>query len=108
MSKRRRLVLAVAMAVCAACIAPSAVAAKFNKKVDVGSQAPAWKYLNGVDGKKHSLDDYRGAKVVVVAFTCNHCPVAQLYEERFIRFVNKHKPSDVPFVPINGSQAPTQ
>ena len=62
-------------------------AAKFNRKVDVGRPAPVWKGLAGVDGRKHGLDDYQNAKVLVVAFTCNQCPVSQLYEDRLIRFV---------------------
>ena len=35
-----------------------ASAAKFNRKVEVGKPAPEWKGLAGVDGRKHSLDDY--------------------------------------------------
>ena len=30
--------------------------------------------LPGVDGKNHALADYGGKEVVVVIFSCNHCP----------------------------------
>ena len=46
----------------------------------IGSRAPDFA-LSGVDGKIHRLGDYASSKVLVVVFTCNHCPTAQLYEE---------------------------
>jgi peroxiredoxin len=87
---------------------PSArvAAGKFNKKVDVGSAAPDWKDLIGVDGKKHSLDDYKSVKVLIIAFTCNHCPVAQLYEDRFVQFVKERNPRNVAFIAISCSTFP--
>jgi peroxiredoxin len=47
----------------------------------VGSAAPDFS-LPGVDGKIHRLADYAASPVLVVVFTCNHCPIAQVYEER--------------------------
>src|ERR1700687_872468 len=47
----------------------------------VGSPAPDFS-LPGVDGKIHRLADYAASSVLVVVFTCNHCPIAQMYEER--------------------------
>src|SRR5260370_36617178 len=47
----------------------------------VGSAAPDFS-LAGVDGKIHRLADYAASPVLVVVFTCNHCPIAQMYEER--------------------------
>jgi len=41
----------------------------------IGSQAPDFN-LPGVDGKAHRLTDYASSKVLVVIFSCNHCPVA--------------------------------
>ena len=31
----------------------------------IGEAAPAWQYLQGTDGKLHSLSDYKDAQVVV-------------------------------------------
>ncbi len=81
----------------------SAQAAKFNHKVDVGKPAPRFVDLMGTDGKPHSLDDYKSAKLVVIAFTCNHCPVAQMYEDRFIHFARAQKKRNVAFIAINCS-----
>src|SRR6202023_201671 len=47
----------------------------------VGSPAPDFS-LPGVDGKIHRLADYAPSPVLVIVFTCNHCPIAQMYEER--------------------------
>ncbi len=41
--------------------------------------------LKGVDGKDHSLSDYKSKEAVVLAFTCNHCPYAQAWEGRLIK-----------------------
>src|SRR4029079_18728610 len=36
----------------------------------------------GMTGKPHWLADYASSRVRAIVFTCNHCPTAQLYEER--------------------------
>jgi peroxiredoxin len=47
----------------------------------LGSSAPDFS-LPGVDGKTHQLSDYAASPILVVVFTCNHCPIAQMYEQR--------------------------
>jgi len=64
---------------------------KFNKVVGLGDPAPDWAGLPGVDDKPHSLGDYAEAKAVIVIFTCNHCPVATMYEERVIELAKKYE-----------------
>lgn len=75
--------------------------AKFNAVLKLGAAAPAWKDLPGIDDKQHSLEDYREAPVLVLIFTCNHCPCAKDYEQRFIDFTNKFKERGVQVVAIN-------
>jgi len=41
--------------------------------LELGADAPDFK-LRSVDGKMFSLADFAAARVLVVAFTCNHCP----------------------------------
>jgi peroxiredoxin len=50
----------------------------------LGSPAPNFA-LPGVDGKVHKLSDYAASPVLAVVFTCNHCPIAQIYEQRIER-----------------------
>src|SRR2546429_4360970 len=57
--------------------------------------------LAGVDGKKHSLKDFKKAGILVIVFTCNHCPTAQYYEERLKQIVNDYKQKGVVLVAIN-------
>jgi peroxiredoxin len=47
----------------------------------LGSPAPDFS-LPGVDGKTHRLSDYASSPILAVVFTCNHCPIAQMYEQR--------------------------
>src|SRR5262245_36924594 len=65
-------------------LAGSTSAGEFNKKLNIGDPAPAWRDLRGVDGKMHSLADLKGKDAVVLVFTCNSCPIAVDYENRII------------------------
>ncbi len=80
-------------------------AGEFNPKLDIGSAAPAWKNLPGVDDARHSLADLKDKRVVVVVFTCNSCPVATDYEDRIVQSANKHA-AEVSFVAINVNRIP--
>lgn len=84
----------------------AAWAGKFNKQVNIGDKAPGFKQLIGVDGKKHDMVEFKKADVMVVCFTCNHCPVAIAYEDRFKKFVKEYKDRSVAFVAINVNNLP--
>ena len=77
--------------------------AKFNRKVDLGQPAPDWKDLPSTDGRQRRLSDYANAKAVVLVFTCNHCPVAQAYENRLIELTSHFKDKGVAVVAISCS-----
>jgi len=74
--------------------------------VEVGKTAPSWPPLAGTDGKKHSLDEYKDAKAVLVVFLCNHCPVARAYEERIKAIQHDYKAKGVQVVAINVNNLP--
>ena len=57
--------------------------------------------LPGVDGKTYRLKDFARARILIVCFTCNHCPTAQAYEERIIRLVKDYRPKGVELVAIS-------
>ncbi|MBL7806225.1 MAG: thioredoxin family protein [Saprospiraceae bacterium] len=57
--------------------------------------------LKNVDGEFVSLSDYQDAKGIIVIFTCNHCPFAQLYEQRIIELHKNFAPKGYPVVAIN-------
>ena len=66
----------------------------------IGASAPAFN-LPGVDGKNHTLDEYKDARFLVILFTCNHCPTAQAYEARIQSIVNDYQTKGVTLVAIN-------
>ncbi len=65
----------------------------------LGSPAPDFS-LPGVDGKNHSLADYASSPVLVVVFTCNHCPIAQMYEQRIQQLEADYRDRGVAVVAI--------
>jgi thiol-disulfide isomerase/thioredoxin len=65
----------------------------------IGAAAPDF-CLPGIDDQTHCLKDYAGSKVLVIAFTCNHCPTAQLYESRIKQLAADYKDSGVALVAI--------
>jgi peroxiredoxin len=70
------------------------------KPLAIGSAAPDFD-LPGVDGKRYGLKDFADAKVLVVIFTCNHCPTAQAYEQRILRMQADYKDKGMALVAIN-------
>lgn len=66
----------------------------------LGSPAPDFD-LPGVDGRRYSLKDFAGAKLLAIVFTCNHCPTAQAYEERLKALAAEYRPRGVALVAIN-------
>jgi peroxiredoxin len=66
----------------------------------LGSAVPDFS-LPGVDGSIHKLSDYASSKVLVVVFTCDHCPNAQMYEGRVSEIYNDYKAKGVAVVAIS-------
>jgi peroxiredoxin len=66
----------------------------------IGDAAPDFK-LPGVDGRNHALADFKAAKLLLVVFTCNHCPTAQAYEERISKLHADYKDRGVAVVAIS-------
>ncbi|MEB2786035.1 redoxin domain-containing protein [Algoriphagus persicinus] len=71
-------------------------------KLAIGDQAPPFN-MPGIDDKFHKLEDYSDADVLVINFTCNHCPTAQAYEDRFIEVVDDYKDQKVAFIGISSN-----
>ena len=68
--------------------------------LELGAAAPDFA-LPGVDGKTYRLTDFAAAKVLVIVFTCNHCPTAQAYEDRMIQLHADFKDRSVALVAIS-------
>ncbi len=70
------------------------------KTLPIGSPSPDF-HLPSVDGKTYSLSDFATARVLVVIFTCNHCPTAQAYEGRIARLQADYHDKGVAVVAIS-------
>jgi peroxiredoxin len=70
------------------------------RTLNIGDAAPDFK-LPGVDGKDYSLADFAKAKLLLVIFTCNHCPTAQAYEDRMLKLHADYKDKGVAVVAIS-------
>jgi peroxiredoxin len=68
----------------------------------IGSAAPDFT-LKGIDDKIHSLKDYAASKVLAIVFTCDHCPVAQMYEKRIKELAAVYGSRGVAVVAIMGN-----
>jgi peroxiredoxin len=77
----------------------SASAQNAHPILALGSPAPDFS-LPGVDGKIHRLADYAASPILVVVFTCNHCPIAQMYEQRIQQLETDYRDRGVAVVAI--------
>jgi thiol-disulfide isomerase/thioredoxin len=71
-----------------------------HKTLEIGAAAPDFQ-LKGVDDKTYNLASFKNAEVLVIVFTCNHCPTAQAYEDRLIKMTSDYANKSVSVVAIN-------
>ncbi len=89
--------LAASMAIAAVLMIGNATA----NEIEIGDAAPEFTVM-GIDGTRHTLESVsKDVDLVVVCFTCNNCPVAVAYEDRFIEFNEAYKDKKVAFIAIN-------
>jgi peroxiredoxin len=69
----------------------------------LGAKAPDFD-LPATDGRNYALADFKDAKVLVVLFTCNHCPYVVGSEDRMNKFVADYLPRGVKMVGINSNE----
>ena len=74
--------------------------ARAHRPLPIGSPAPDFA-LPGVDGAIHTLGEYAKSPVLVLVATCNHCPDAQLYENRIKKLHEDYRAKGVAVVAIN-------
>ena len=72
----------------------------------LGAQAPDFS-LPATDGKTYRLADFAAAKILVLFFTCNHCPYVINSDEITRATAEKFKPHGVRFVGINSNSPNT-
>ena len=74
--------------------------------LQIGGRAPDFR-LPATDGKTYALDDFAGDPLLVVFFTCNHCPYVTGSDESTRGTAEKFAPRGVRFVAINSNSPNT-
>ena len=74
--------------------------------LQIGDKAPDFK-LPATDGNTYSLANFADAPVLVVFFTCNHCPFVTGSDEVTRQTAEKFAPLGVKFVGINSNSKNT-
>ena len=74
--------------------------------LELGQRAPNFE-LPATDGKTYSLADFDDANVLVVFFTCNHCPYVLGSDEVTRQTADKYAAQGVKFVGINANSEQT-
>ena len=70
------------------------------QKLSLGDPAPHFR-LRGIDGRDHTLADYRAAPLLMVVFLSNHCPYSHAAETRLIPLAREFKARGLEVVAIN-------
>ena len=74
--------------------------------LQIGEKAPNFS-LPATDGKTYTLEDFSQHPVLVVAFTCNHCPFVKESDEAIRQLADRFKPQGVGFAFINSNSVNT-
>lgn len=69
-------------------------------ELKIGDAAPDFELI-GIDEEKHTLKDYAGADLLMIAFLSNHCPTSQAVEGRIKKLVKDYKGKGLKLVAIN-------
>jgi len=106
MMRKRRLSLALGGLAIGLVAVLWATATHAAAKLKIGDAAPTWSGIVGIDDKQHGLADFDNAKLVVLVFTCNHCPVAVAYEDRLVALAKEYEPKGVRLIAVNCNNIP--
>lgn len=74
--------------------------------LSIGAEAPDFT-LPATDGKTYSLGDFSDAMILVIFFTCNHCPYVLGSDETTRATADRYAAHGVRFVGINANSAGT-
>ena len=75
-----------------------------SNKNALGLVAPEFS-LPATNGNIYSLSDFNNQKVLVIIFTCNHCPYAKFAKPKILDLYENMKGQSVQFIAINSNDA---
>jgi peroxiredoxin len=71
--------------------------------LSLGASAPKFEHLLSTDGRRYSLDSFDEKPILVVVFSCNHCPYVRDYEGRMVEIQSDYESRGVQLVAINSN-----
>ncbi len=74
------------------------------KNLKINSECPYFS-LPGTDGREYKLTDFSDSGILIVIFSCNHCPYVQAYEDRIKSIQKEFEPKGVQIVAVNSNDA---
>jgi len=74
--------------------------------LQIGDRAPDF-YLKATDGRYYKLSNFSDARILVVFFSCNHCPFVLGSDEVTRKTTDRFIPQGVSFVAINSNSPNT-
>ncbi len=75
----------------------------FFLMLELGKSAPNFEELKATDGKNYSLSSFSSKPVLVVIFSCNHCPYVQAYEDRMVSIQDDYASRGIQLVAVNSN-----
>lgn len=73
-------------------------------KLHVGDAAPKFAGLPGTSGRSWGIQDFDASPLLLVVFSCNHCPYAQAWEGRIIEIVRDYATKGLGTIVINSNE----
>ncbi|PKQ61447.1 thioredoxin family protein [Labilibaculum filiforme] len=74
--------------------------------LQINDKAPDFDLI-ATDGIRYKLNDFKSSKLLVVFFTCNHCPYVIGSDEDTRNIADKYIPNGVEFIGINSNSPNT-
>ena len=71
--------------------------------ISIGTTSPDFN-LKATDNNSYNLSSFSDKKLLVIMFTCNHCPFVKAYEDRLIQIQKDYSDKSVSLVAINSNE----
>ncbi len=71
--------------------------------ITIGSDLPSFDRLKSVDGKLYDSESFSESPLLLVVFSCNHCPYVKAYEDRMIALTAAYESKGLAVVAINSN-----
>ena len=73
-----------------------------TNNLKIGSELPGFQ-LKGIDEKTYSVSSFDDKKILVIIFSCNHCPYVQAYEDRIKELQEHFENRGIQIIAINSN-----